>query len=251
MKNIKVKNIILNEGLPKICVPVISVTENEILMEFTKLNNVDIDLVEFRADYYELVQDESKVINLLKKVRDLYKKPILFTLRTKKEGGVSDIDADYYFKLNKRVIESKLVDLIDIEFFSLSENMEKVIHTIDLTRKNKIIAILSYHDFLNTPSVEEIILRLNKMMEYSDIAKIAVMTNSEEDVLTLLSASLKLKKEKKGPFIAIAMGPLGIISRISCELFGSCITYASYKGQSAPGQVDYNLTKEILKIMHF
>lgn len=83
MKNIKVKNIILNEGLPKICVPVISVTENEILMEFTKLNNVDIDLVEFRADYYELVQDESKVINLLKKVRDLYKKPILFTLRTK------------------------------------------------------------------------------------------------------------------------------------------------------------------------
>lgn len=251
MKNIKVKNIILNEGLPKICVPVISVTENEILMEFTKLNNVDIDLVEFRADYYELVQDESKVINLLKKVRDLYKKPILFTLRTKKEGGVSDIDADYYFKLNKRVIESKLVDLIDIEFFSLSENMEKVIHTIDLTRKNKIIAILSYHDFLNTPSVEEIILRLNKMMEYGDIAKIAVMTNSEEDVLTLLSASLKLKKEKKGPFIAIAMGPLGIISRISCELFGSCITYASYKGQSAPGQVDYNLTKEILKIMHF
>ena len=46
------------------------------------------------------------------------------------------------------------------------------------------------------------------------------------------------------------MGPLGIISRISCELFGSCMTYASHKAQSAPGQIDVTFVKELIKIMH-
>jgi len=46
------------------------------------------------------------------------------------------------------------------------------------------------------------------------------------------------------------MGPLGVISRISCELIGSCITYASYGDKSAPGQLDVRLVKELLEIMH-
>ena len=242
----RIKNLNMN-GMPKICVPVTGATENEILDEFNELNNASIDLVELRADYFGFVQDQSKVIELLKKIRKIYDKPLLFTLRTKKEGGVSYIDADYYFKLNDSVIESKLVELIDIEFFSQAEKVE---NTVNLARKNNVVTILSSHDFLKTPPEEEIILRVSKMMDCGDIAKIAVIANSEEDVLTLLSAALKLKKEKKGPFIAISMGPLGIISRISCELFGSCMTYASHKAQSAPGQIDVTFVKELIKIMH-
>ena len=246
MKNIRIKDINLN-GMPKICVPVTGVTENEILGEFNKLKNTPLDLVELRADYFEFVQDQTKVTDLLEKIRKLYDKPLLFTLRTKKEGGVSYINTDYYFKLNKNVIESKLVELIDIEFFSQAEGVDSI---VDLSRKNRVVTILSNHDFLKTPPEEEIISRVNKMMDCGDIAKIAVMPNSEEDVLTLLFAALKLKKEKKGPFIAISMGPLGIISRISCELIGSCMTYASHKDKSAPGQIDAKLIKEIIKIMH-
>ncbi len=246
MKNIRIKDINLN-GMPKICVPVTGVTENEILGEFNKLKNTPLDLVELRADYFEFVQDQTKVTDLLEKIRKLYDKPLLFTLRTKKEGGVSYINTDYYFKLNKNVIESKLVELIDIEFFSQAEGVDSI---VDLSRKNRVVTILSNHDFLKTPPEEEIISRVNKMMDCGDIAKIAVMPNSEEDVLTLLSAALKLKKEKKGPFIAISMGPLGIISRISCELIGSCMTYASHKDKSTPGQIDAKLIKEIIKIMH-
>jgi len=246
VKNIRIKDINLN-GMPKICVPVTGVTENEILGEFNKLKNTPLDLVELRADYFEFVKDQTKVTDLLEKIRKLYDKPLLFTLRTKKEGGVSYINTDYYFKLNKNVIESKLVELIDIEFFSQAEGVDSI---VDLARKNMVVTILSNHDFLKTPPEEEIISRVNKMMDCGDIAKIAVMPNSEEDVLTLLSAALKLKKEKKGPFIAISMGPLGIISRISCELIGSCMTYASHKDKSAPGQIDAKLIKEIIKIMH-
>lgn len=247
MKSVQTKNLVFHEGMPKVCVPVIGVTENEILDEFNALNNMEMDLVEFRVDYFEYAKDELKVLGLLTKIRELYNKPLLFTLRTKKEGGALDITDDDYFNLNNKVIQSKLIDLIDIEFFS---NDDEVYNTINLARKNQVVTILSNHDFMKTPSEEEILFKLNKMMEHGDIAKIAVMSNSEEDVLTLLSAALKLKKEKKGPFIAIAMGPHGIISRISCELFGSCMTYASNKNMSAPGQINVKLAKEILKIMH-
>ena len=189
MKNVQIKNLIFNKGLPKICVPVIGLTENEILNEFNELNNIDMDLVEFRADYFEFIKDESRVISLLIKIRELYTKPLLFTLRTKEEGGASDITKnDYYFKLNNKVIESKLIDIIDIEFFS---HAEEVNNTINLARKNQVVTILSYHDFLKTPSTDEIMLKLNKMMELGDISKIAVMSNAEEDVLTLLSATFK------------------------------------------------------------
>ena len=247
MKNVQVKNIDFSCDLPKICVPVTGVTEKEILHEFRCLNKEDIDLVEFRADYFEFINDRFKVTDLLDKIRGLYHKPLLFTLRTKKEGGAAHIDNGYYFELNNIIIERKLADLADIEFFPQSEEIN---YTLYLAEKNQIKTILSHHNFMKTPAVGEITAKINEMSEYGDIAKIAVMANSEEDVLTLLSASLKIKQEKKGPFIAIAMGPLGVVSRISCELFGSCMTYASYKEKSAPGQINYKLTKEILKIMH-
>ena len=161
MKNTRIKNINLN-GMPKICVPVTGVTENEIIDEFSKLKNAPIDLVELRADYFEFVQDQTKVTDILQQIRKLYEKPLLFTLRTKNEGGVSYIDADYYFKLNNSVIESKLVELIDIEFFSQAEKVDK---TVKLARKNNVMTILSNHDFLKTPPEEEIISRVNKMMD--------------------------------------------------------------------------------------
>lgn len=248
MKNIQIKNMISKNNLPKICVPVTGVTENEILGEFNELNNIPMDLAELRIDYFKFINDQSKVMELLEKIRKVYDKPLLFTLRTKKEGGVSDIDDGYYFKLNNKVIESKLIELIDIEFFSKAE--EITANTVNLARENNVLTILSNHDFFRTPPEEEIVARVNKMMDRGDIAKIAVMPNSEEDVLTLLSAALKLKKEKKGPYIAISMGPLGIISRISCELIGSCMTYASHKEQSAPGQINVKLIKELINIMH-
>jgi len=247
MKNVKVKNISFGDDLPKICVPVTAIAEDEILREFSALNTADIDLAEFRADYFEFINDRFKVTDLLGKIRKIYNKPLLFTLRTKKEGGASHIDDGYYLELNNMIIERRLADLIDIEFFSQSGAIN---YTLDSAEKNQVKTILSYHNFMKTPSVDEITAKVNKMSEYGDIAKIAVMANTEEDVLTLLSASLKIKQEKKGPFIAIAMGPLGIISRISCELFGSCMTYASYKEKSAPGQINYKLTREILKILH-
>ena len=62
----------IGEGMPKICVPVMKSGEKEILSDFHELSNLEVDLIELRADYYEFVQNHWNVINLLEKIRELY-----------------------------------------------------------------------------------------------------------------------------------------------------------------------------------
>lgn len=194
MKTVKVKDITFNEGAPKICVPLVGKTEAEILDEVAYLNSVDFDLAEFRADFYEDVEDFAKVQSLLKKIRESYNKPLLFTFRTHKEGGVHEMSEEKYFALNRAAVESRCIDLIDVELFSTEEEVKKF---IAFAKENNVKVIMSNHDFCKTPSKEELVNRLVKMQELgADITKIAVMPKSEEDVLTLLSATLEMKKKR-------------------------------------------------------
>ena len=53
MENIiKIKNIKLGEGTPKICVPVIEKNEKEIIKYIKYINKLPIDIIEWRADFY-------------------------------------------------------------------------------------------------------------------------------------------------------------------------------------------------------
>lgn len=244
----KVKNIIFNDGKPKICVPITGSTDEQILNAFEILENLDFDLVELRIDYYEHVENFNKVSGLLRKIRKSYAKPLLFTFRTVQEGGMHDISEEKYFSLNHFAIESRLVDMLDIELFNSQEEIKKI---IDNARLNNVKIIMSNHDFNKTPSKEEIIHRLTKMQEYgADITKIAVMPNTEEDVLTLISATLEMKKtEADRPFVTISMGSLGVITRLTGELFGSCMTFAALNNTSAPGQINVRNAREILELL--
>ncbi|MGB4438009.1 MAG: type I 3-dehydroquinate dehydratase [Sedimentibacter sp.] len=249
MEKLQVKNIIFNEGAPKICIPLTGVNESQILNEIESLHTVDFDLAEFRVDFFEYVDDFYKVKDLLLKIKEVYFKPLLFTFRTKKEGGVCDMSDEKYFELNYNAIESGLIDLVDIELFSSEEEIKKI---IKFAKEHQVKVIMSNHDFYKTPPKEEIVRRLLKMQEYgADITKIAVMPNSEEDVLTLLSATLEMKKEKGNkPCITMSMGSLGVVTRLTGELFGSCMTFAAVKNSSAPGQVNVKYTREILNLLH-
>lgn len=84
----------------------------------------------------------------------------------------------------------------------------------------------------------------------ADIAKIAVMPESTEDVLTLLSATCKAKKELTCPVITMSMAGTGLISRLSGEVFGSCLTFGSAGNISAPGQIDALKLRSVLHILH-
>jgi len=247
-KTVKVMDLIFNEGSPKICVPLVGKTDMEILDEIEFLDTVDFDLAEFRADHYEDVEDFPKVQSLLRKIRDKYNKPLLFTFRTAKEGGVHEMPEEKYFALNRAAMESGAVDLIDVELYS---NPEEIKNLIKLAKEKDVKVIMSNHDFFKTPEKDEIVSRLVKMQQYgADITKIAVMPQTEEDVLTLLNATLEMKRCKGDrPCITMSMGPLGIISRLSGEMAGSCMTFAAARQVSAPGQISVKDVRNILNIM--
>lgn len=251
MKNVvKVRNVTIGEGIPKICVPIVGKTNEELIKEIKDLKNINLDLVEWRVDYYEKVENISTVKELLASLREiLMDTPILFTFRSVKEGGEKEISKEYYVKLNKEVLAAKLVDLIDVELFTGDEVVKEIVAT---AHAFGIKVIISNHDFLKTPLKEEIIYRLRKMQELeADLPKIAVMPQNQNDVLTLLSATNEMaQKYADRPIITMSMSKLGVISRLSGEIFGSALTFGAAKKASAPGQIAASDLHTLLNILH-
>jgi 3-dehydroquinate dehydratase I len=119
MNTVKVKNVILGNGIPKICVPIVAKTKEEIIMEALSFANIPVDIVEWRVDWFEDIFDNEKIIDVLKDLVPALKNiPLLFTFRTSKEGGEKAMDPNAYAELNKAVAATGLVDLIDVEAFT-------------------------------------------------------------------------------------------------------------------------------------
>ena len=119
MQSITIRGITIGEGIPKICIPIVGVTKNDILHETEKAMSCHIDLLECRVDYYENCFDIQKVIEVLADIRKIAKQtPIIFTFRTLKEGGEKQIALEQYSTLIHAVIEQHTADIVDIELYS-------------------------------------------------------------------------------------------------------------------------------------
>ena len=249
MNPVIVRNVKIGEGIPKICVPIVGVTQDEIIEEAKNIATLQTDIVEWRADWYKDVFSFEAVRSVLKALREiLQEKPVLFTFRTAKEGGEKAIDNATYIALNKAVIESGDIDLLDVELFSGDGVVEEI---IDCAHQNQLKVIASNHDFEKTPSKEEIISRLQKMQEIgADILKIAVMPKSTKDVITLLSATEEMSANyAQQPIVTMSMSGIGAVSRIAGETFGSCVTFGAGKNASAPGQIEMTKLEQILAVL--
>lgn len=247
---IKVKNVTIGEGIPKICVPLVGRTLTELLEEATEFRGLDIDIVEWRVDFFEHVEELEKVKEALIEIRKgLGNLPLIFTFRSAKEGGEKEISKTYYMELNKTMAESSLVDIIDVELFNDPEILRSL---VDVAHEHQVYVIISNHDFHGTPPKEEIIARLQKAQEFGgDLPKIAVMPKDAADVLTLLDATLTMKEHYANrPIITMSMAGKGVISRLSGEIFGSALTFGAAKKASAPGQLEVKELRHVLSLLH-
>lgn len=249
MSMLKIKNCTIGEGVPKIIVPLVGGTEEEIMREAELVKELKPDAVEWRVDLYNDVMDLDKVKNFLGKLREFFDNELLlFTFRSKKEGGNLEVSKDFYVQLNKTAILTKNIDLVDVELFNDEKDIKEI---MSAAKENGVYVIMSNHEFTKTPPKEEIIYRLRKMQEYgADIPKIAVMPNSVEDVLTLLDATNTMKKfYADRPLLTISMGGLGTVSRLAGQLFGSDLTFGAGKEASAPGQIPVDELRKVLEII--
>ena len=188
MNTIKVRDIEIGAGAPKIIVPIVGVTKEDILNEAKTFDSIPVDVVEWRVDWFEHVFEFDKVEDVLKDLRNVLGNiPLLLTFRTKKEGGEKAIDTKDYKELNLRAAKTGYVDFIDVEIFTGDDVVREI---IDGAHAAGVKVIASNHDFFKTPAKSDIIYRLRKMQDMgADIPKIAVMPQSRRDVLTLLCAT--------------------------------------------------------------
>lgn len=246
---VTVRNLTIGEGMPKICVPITETTEEGILQKAEEIMKYPADLIEWRADCFEDAYNLEAVASVLSGLRKaIGELPLLFTFRSESEGGRKAICAKDYFALNLAVAMYGEVDLIDLEIY---HDLDRAKNVISMLHEAGIKVIASYHDFDKTPSRSEIMTKLSKMKELdADILKIAVMPNEIGDVARLLKITGRTSINFEKPLIAVAMGQMGMITRIAGESFGSDITFGMIDEPSAPGQLKIDDLKLILETLH-
>lgn len=249
MNTVKIRDIEIGAGAPKIIVPIVGVTKEDIIEEAKTFDSIPIDVVEWRVDWFEGVFDFAKVEDVLKDLREVLGSiPLLMTFRTSKEGGEKAIEADAYAELNKKAAATGLVDLVDVEAFTGDEVVKDI---IEGAHAYGVKVVASNHDFDKTPDKDDIVGRLVKMQELgADIPKIAVMPQCKKDVLTLLEATREMAEEHADrPIITMSMAGTGLISRLCGEVFGSALTFGAVGKASAPGQMNASDLREILTLI--
>lgn len=237
-KIIEVKGRPLADGrFPAICAPLVARTAEDLLAEVAVVAAKRPDLLEWRVDFFQDIADTAAVVELAGRIRQAaHGIPLLFTRRSSKEGGEKiGLSEQQVVALYRAVCEAGHVDLVD---FEMSNDAAHVREVRDVSRAAAIKLILSFHDFKGTPDVEFLTARFVQAEQLgADVAKLAVMPGAMDDVLTLLTATLRASRELAIPVVSMAMGGWGSVTRLCGWTFGSALTFAVGQSSSAPGQL--------------
>lgn len=231
--SVQIGNHIVQTGKVSIFVPLLGRNPAALAVEAAALSCCDV--IEWRVDFFENFNDFSAIQSAHRAIREASTLPILFTWRTKGEGGEQAISEAAYFSLLEFALSAGLADALDVE---LLHDSDQVQHIVDLATKMGIPVILSNHDFLKTPADSVIEERLSAMGELNaSIAKIAYMPQCNADVLRMLQLPNRMSKVLNCPIIAISMGKEGLLTRVAGGITGSCVSFGTNSAASAPGQI--------------
>lgn len=249
MKALQIKQMTLGEGKPQICIPMTGRNREEICRELEYIQACAPDLAEWRVDCYDFWEDRENLLEMMKTISDkLEEIPLLFTFRTRGEGGSGEIMFRDYVNLLLWAAETGLPDLVDVEVFFCEQESEGLIQRL---HSRKALVIASNHHFDRTPGKEELLERMGKMEAYgADVLKMAVMPEHQADLWTLLCATTEISAKTQKPVVTMSMGKTGVLSRVLGEAAGSCMTFAAGIRTSAPGQIDAGEMKAVLETVH-
>ncbi len=234
--------------LPYICTSLTGKNKEEIMDQLNLALPEKPDLIEWRADFLQQLDDLRYVLSVLEAIVEKSDLPLLFTIRSIHEGGQQiSLTEEQKVRLISEVCKNDAISMIDYE---VSSNSGYIKELRKISQKYGKKLILSYHNFNCTPSEEDIMKKLLLAEFYgADIAKAAVMPNTKDDVLKLLNVTNNADKTLDIPLITMSMGSLGAISRIVGFWYGSFITFGSGVEASAPGQVPIRKLKQMTAMM--
>jgi 3-dehydroquinate dehydratase I len=226
---------VIRNYLEKICVSLAASSSDELSILLKRSIKEGADYVEIRFDFL----NPEEIEKVLKRVitKDICKRAV-FTLRPHSEGGYFTDELTERTKfLQKLALFNPM--LLDVEFNLLKENNLLMNFLI----KNKTSIMVSWHDYLATPSRSELIARVRKMRKYSNTIKIVTAANKVEDAISIISLYDSIENTT---LIAFGMGESGVLSRFLCTLYGNApFTYASLNRGTAPGQLTMKTMRKL------
>ncbi len=183
------------------------------------------------ADMFEVRGDLVIDLDLLTILR-AKKRPLIFTCRPESEGGRWNGDENRRRMLLLEAVK-RGYEYVDIEYSS---------NFLDVAiEKSGGGLIVSHHDIAGMPEDLDA-LYAGMSARGADIVKIAVTPQSIADVGMFLEFARRASNSGGPPVIPIALGPLGIITRVTAGRYGAPFTYAASAAgaEAAPGQIPVN-----------
>lgn len=215
---------------------------------------VGVDAVELRVDLlstngfaptHETVPPIDFVALQLAALRHQVSLPIVFSVRTKAQGGFFPDQAhDDYFDLVRLAIRSGC-EYIDIEVDMPKERVAEVVK-----HKGASQIIASWHDWTGESKWNgtTVALKYEQCSTFGDIVKLVGTATEVEDNTLLAVFAAHARKTSSKPLIAINMGQQGQMSRILNPVLTS-VTHSTLPSPTAPGQTSFARIQQALHLL--
>lgn len=247
---IKVRTGVMGGERPMVCIPLVGRDKDTILSEARSVPSIAPDIIELRIDAWDFIEDVKKSVDMTAEVRSIVgETPIIMTCRGSWEGGIKHVSDEAKFAIYRESVAKGLVDFVDVE---LSYGNARIADFKKCLEGTETYLIISSHNFMRTPPEDELIeIFRAEAGAGADVLKLAVMPKREEDVLSIMSATLKIRRElPELPIISMSMSPMGALTRIVGGMFGSDLTFAVGSQASAPGQIPVAELKKCFSAVH-
>jgi 3-dehydroquinate dehydratase I len=192
-------------------------------------------------DLFELRLDAA--VARIEEIRDAMgelRAPLIITARHPQEGGFNDLSSRARCGLLRKFLPHAAC--VDIELRSAGP----LATVLEEARAKKIRAIISFHDFSDTPRsarLDEIARGAHSLG--ADFLKIATRTDTQRQLTRLLDFFEQHRATMK--IAAMGIGRLGRISRLEFAQLGSALNYAHLGTPQTAGQLSIAQLRRALK----
>ena len=147
MSCVNIRGCCIGEGRPKVIIPIVEPTETAVLKKAAEFSTLRADCVEWRIDCFEGAKDLPAIVHCAAKLRVALKdKLLLFTFRTKAEGGKVALSHEEYLHFIRTVLATDCADLIDIEPMISSFLSDSPVNTFLISASRFALTFTSFSD---------------------------------------------------------------------------------------------------------